>query len=849
MHGDDAAISLQYPFLAGNGEAARLMRATDWAATPIGPPDGWPAALRTLVATLLGARHPMFLWWGPELVQFYNDAYLPSFGAGKHPAAMGQRGRDCWPEIWPLIGPQIEGALQHGRATWHEDQRVPIVRNGRLEDVYWTYGYSPARGEDGRIGGVLVVCTETTGRTVPERQQTALRQVGEALMRLPRRSPDLFAAAMAALHPAAQDAPGASLLHWGDDAGQAPRVLAGVAGAAPADGAAGLALAQRLRGDRASFEALARGETVHLPGALDQATPGPAPAPVDALLLPLRQTGQASAGRLLLAVGLNPRLPLDAGYRGFLQQLADALSNAIGHAESALERDVADEGHESLMRQAPVAMARLMGPAQRFTLVNPLFCQLTGRSEAALLGQDCLVAFPELMDTPLPGILERVYRTGQRYTSAEMRLPLDRGHGGLEERYCEFNLEPMSDVQGRVTGLMMAALDVTPRVQARRNLERDLAERERLLVRVQDAARAKDEFLAMLGHELRNPLAPIVSALHVMRARQDSVTQREQDVIQRQVDHLVRLVDDLLDVSRIARGRVRLEPSLTRAAVLVTRAVEMAQPLMDQRRHHLQVDLPDRPVLWWGDADRLVQVIGNLLTNAARYTPPGGRIQVSAAQRDGALVIEVSDNGDGIAPELLPIVFDVFYQGRQGVDRASGGLGLGLALVKSLVQMHEGQVQAFSDGPGRGSRFVVRLPLREQPVPLAPEAPPGPQAARASRRVLLVDDQRDGVELLAELLAQHGHQVRVAGEPQEALAAAERFAPQVALLDIGLPGMDGHELGRRLRARLGEGCVLIALSGYGQEADRERSRQAGFAHHLVKPVAPARLLALLAALR
>lgn len=631
------AIALKYPFLAGDGEAARLMRATDWAATPIGPIDGWPPALRSLIATLLGARHAMFLWWGPQLVQFYNDAYIPSFGIGRHPVAMGQRGRDCWPEIWPIIGPQIEAVMARGESTWHEDQLVPIFRNGRVEDVYWTYGYSPARCEDGAIGGVLVITTETTARMVAARRQAALQQVAEALTRLPHRSPDLFADALTALQGAAQDAPGTAVLRWGDAGESAPQVLACRIANDPAAAHAGSGarlLAERLGGDRASFESLARGEMVHLPrvldlAVLDLAVPGAAEPVTDAMLLPLRQTGHDAAGLTLLAVGLNPRLPPNTGYRGFLQQLADALANAIGHGEVARERDMVDEEHRNLIRQAPIGIAKLMGPAHTFTAANPLYCQLVGRTEEALLGKDYVVAFPELVGTALPGILDHVYESGERYVSAEMLIPLNLGRGVLEDHHYEFNLEPMFDLQGQVIGLMAAAMNVTARVQARASTERAHAERQQLLERAQQAARAKDEFLAMLGHELRNPLAPIVSALHVMD-RKGVGAERERAVIERQVKHMTRLVDDLLDVSRIARGRIRLEPTLARAAVLLARAAEMTQPLMQQRGHRLELELPPEPVLWWGDSDRLVQIITNLLTNAARYTPPGGQIRLSA---------------------------------------------------------------------------------------------------------------------------------------------------------------------------------------------------------------------------
>ena len=835
MDKHDEAIRLKYPFLAGDGEAARLARATDWAATPVGPIDTWPAGLRALVGTLLGSRQPMFLWWGPELVQFYNDAYIPSFGQGKHPAAMGQRGRDCWPEIWSIIGPQIDDVMAHGTPTWQQNQLVPIFRNGRIEDVYWTYGYSPARLEDGRIGGTLVVCTETTQDMLAQRRQGVLRLLADALAALAPSDSGFVDNALQALPALGADVPCLGLLVW-DEPGQPPRVSGAEASLCGRMGAL-------LASDAAVVDALARGEVAALRGVLawDAGLPEPV---VDVAFAPLPRPG--GAGLMALGVGLNPRVPLDDAYRLFLRQLADQFASWLAGAEGGRVRQQATSERELLMQRAPVAMAMLQGPEHVFTLANPAYCRLVGRREQALLGRSYRQALPELVHTEITAHLRTAYDEDRTYISPETVVRMDvNGDGRLVDRWVKFTLEPMHALAGQVNGLMVVAIDVTDQVLARQTLERSHAERQHLLERTQAAARAKDEFLAMLGHELRNPLAPIVSALHVMEARGVGAA-RERAVIERQVKHMTRLVDDLLDVARIARGRIRLEPTLTRAAVLLQRAAEMAQPLMDQRGHRFEVSLPPAPVLWWGDSDRLVQVISNLLTNAARYTPPGGHVRLSGRRDGQTLVIEVADDGTGIDAELLPGIFDVFYQGhRQGADRSQGGLGLGLALVKNLVALHDGQVQAHSAGPGQGSRFVVRLPLREQPAAMPADWPSGRQAALQSRRVLLVDDNRDAADLLAEALALHGHEVRVAYTPQDALAVAEKFHPQVAVLDVGLPQMDGHALARQLRLRAGEQCALVALSGYGQDSDRDRAQAAGFARYLVKPVTPARLQALI----
>ena len=302
-------------------------------------------------------------------------------------------------------------------------------------------------------------------------------------------------------------------------------------------------------------------------------------------------------------------------------------------------------------------MAIMSGPRHVFTLANPLYCHILGRTEEALLGKTDREAFPELAAAAPQRRLDDAYRTDMRYASPDTLVRLNAGDGDLSERWFQFSIEPMHDLAGRVQGLMSVATDVTAQVLARRALEQSHAENQRLLKRAQDAARAKDEFLAMLGHELRNPLAPIVSALHVMQARQDSTTEREQAVI-----------------SRIARGRVRLQPSLTRAAVILRRAAEMAQPLIAQRRHELIVEPPARPVLWWGDADRLVQVVSNLLTNAARYTPVGGRIHLSGGRVAKQLVIEVTDNGMASRPRrwTASSTCSTRYSGRRPTAQLAG---------------------------------------------------------------------------------------------------------------------------------------------------------------------------------
>ncbi|TWI66384.1 PAS domain S-box-containing protein [Pseudoduganella lurida] len=385
--------------------------------------------------------------------------------------------------------------------------------------------------------------------------------------------------------------------------------------------------------------------------------------------------------------------------------------------------------------------------------------------------------------------------------------------------------------------------------------ERDLAlaqlreahqEREAILRELTEANRNKDQFLAMLGHELRNPLAPVVMALEIMERHGDGATAPQRAVMHRQVGHLVRLVDDLLDIARVTQGKVALQAGHVRLADAVGSAVEIASAEVRRRDHALQVHA-DPALIVRGDAVRLAQVVANLLVNAARYTPRGGAIRLDAVRAgDATARISVADNGRGMAPEELRQAFDLFYQGERGIDRAEGGLGVGLALARRLVELHGGRIEAYSGGPGTGSEFVVHLPLDLDAA--RPPAAEGPHAAgQGTRRsVLLVDDNVDAAATLAMLLTQHGHAVQVRNDPAAALVLLQTLRPDVAVLDIGLPGMSGYELARRMRATPGGAhCRLIALSGYGQPADIARSAAAGFERHFVKPVQPDVLLALI----
>ncbi|HEY2933568.1 MAG TPA: ATP-binding protein [Acidobacteriota bacterium] len=448
--------------------------------------------------------------------------------------------------------------------------------------------------------------------------------------------------------------------------------------------------------------------------------------------------------------------------------------------------------------------------------------RLFGYTAAEAVGQSITLIIPAGRRDEEVMILARL-RRGERIEHFEtVRQSKD---GTLID--ISLTTSPLRDGTGRIIGVSKVARDITLQKKAEAALK--------------DADRRKDEFLAILAHELRNPLAPIRNAVQILRAVGPPVPQLQwaRDVIDRQVRQMTRLVDDLLDVSRISRGKVLLRKERVELTSVVGTAVEACRPLMEKWGHELTVTLPTEPILLEADPARLAQVLLNLLNNAAKYTDQGGQIWLTAEQDGDALQIRVKDSGVGMPREMLPRVFEMFTQMDHTLERSQGGLGIGLTLVKRLVEMHGGTVLARSEGPGKGSEFVVRLPVAGKATDSAPQVAtgevdqPGPQS---KRHILVVDDNRDATEGLAILLRMMGHEVHTAHDGLEAVGAATVLRPDVVLLDIGLPKLNGYEAARRIREQAGGEMMLIALTGWGQEEDRRRSIEAGFDHHLTKPV-------------
>jgi PAS domain S-box-containing protein len=465
---------------------------------------------------------------------------------------------------------------------------------------------------------------------------------------------------------------------------------------------------------------------------------------------------------------------------------------------------------------------------------NPGAERMYGYTADEAIGQCISLLIPPESPNELPAIIERLQRgeTVRTYETVRVRKDGSRFDASI-------SVAPIKDDHGRMAGALAIARDVSDRKRLERELQSRIAE-------LSEIGRRKDEFLAMLAHELRNPLAPLQSALEIlsMGVADSNMIEWAREVMGRQVDQLSGLVDGLLDVSRMMQGRIELHKEPAELATIITRAVEMAQPLIDSRGHKLTVVVPPQPIWIEADVLRLVQVLTNLLNNAAKYTKTPGQISLQARQVHGEAIVRIADTGLGIPADMLDKVFDIFVQVNPTIARSEGGLGIGLTLVRRLVELHGGRVRASSLGPDKGSEFEIRLPTLIRKAPAAP-ASAEPAAAEESRpaqaigrhRVLVVEDNVYAAKSFATLLRLDGHEVQVVHDGSEALEMSVAFRPDVILLDIGLPGIDGYEVARRLRAQPEfNDTQIIAMTGYGQPEDRRRSREAGIDHHLVKPV-------------
>ena len=785
----DLGTSLE--FLAGGGAMGECIRTFPWARTPLGEPQFWPQGLRTAVRVMLATQHPMFIFWGHEHTCLYNDAYCRSLGPEKHPAILGAPGRQSWEEIWPVIGPQIEQVMRGQGATWHENQLVPIIRHGQLQDVYWTYSYSPIDEPvfPHGVGGVLVICNETTEQVLAEQRLAAER---ERFVQLFNQAPTFLAVLRGPDHVFELANPGYLRL-----VGHRAVVGRRVAEALPDAVAQGyVALLDEVYRSGKPFAASGSKYAVQaLPdGPIDERY-------VDFLYQPMIDRGGSVSGILVQGVDVTARAEADR---------ALALNRArLDYATrlSGIGFWYCDLPFDELEWDERVKEHFFYEPTARIT-IEDFYARL--HEEDRTPTRDAIDASIGCR-TPY----DIVYRTVHPTTGTVKWI---RALGGVD--YASDGTPTRFD--GVTVDVSSQKLDE----QRLSTLNQQLREQDR----------RKDEFLATLAHELRNPLAPIRNAAELCSRTLplDSPARPAIGIMKRQITQLSRLVDDLLDVSRISQGRIDLKMEIVELKTLIEMARETVAPLMGEKQHELSIIQAHEPVYVKGDAGRLVQALSNVLANAAKYTQAHGQIRVRAEVRGDMVAIEVTDNGAGISAELLPRVFDLFTQSERTLDRAQGGLGIGLSIVKQLIGMHGGDCIARSAGVGRGSTFEITLP-RSQRIAVAAADPL--ESSRTWRRILIVDDNVDVATSLAEILQLGGHECEAVFSANSALERAGTMRPDFVLLDIGLPGLDGYEVARRLRRIEGlENVVLIALTGYGQAEDLERARSAGFDWHFIKPL-------------
>ncbi|WP_167231807.1 hybrid sensor histidine kinase/response regulator [Massilia rubra] len=826
-------MRLTFDFLSNGGELGALMRAKDWSATPLGPPEQWPTLLKSTIRLILTSSHPMFLWWGRDLVQFYNDAYRQTMGPERHPSALGGCGRECWEEIWPIIGPQIELVMNGGGSTWNEDQLVPVTRHGRREDVWWTYGYSPIEDHDG-VHGVLVVCNDVTAQ---HKAKAALERMNLAL------TEQIAQREHAQRHEAIQTS-------------------------------------QRLRAEQALREQR-EAESMRLRLLFEQAhgficiLRGPEHVFEFVNSAYLRLVGQ----RALIGKSVREALPEMVG-QGFVELLDGVYASGMPYKAGDLRIE---------LRQAPDSAPThayidfVYQPILENGAVSGIFVQgfdVTDRSMArqALqhselrLKEGLTVARMVVWDWDLdsndvvfsdnaPELFGANWTNMRQvwhcFDPADLkRMELARSealqcHGSYGDVVRLRRPDNDQLVWLQVYGTVVA--DEAGNARCIRGVSIDVSARKRAEESLREAGRHKDEFLAMLSHELRNPLAPIRSAAHLLGMAPENISRVKMSsvIIERQVNHMTSLINDLLDVSRVNTGLVVLDKEVIDLHQVVQESVEQTQPLISERGHELRLDVPAEGVVAvMGDRKRLVQVLTNLLHNAAKYTPAGGRIALEASHHGDTVELHVRDNGIGVEALLMPHIFELFTQEKRSSDRSQGGLGLGLALVRSLVLLHGGHVTAASPGPGEGATFSVYL-QKHALAGSAGAASRGPGShAGEGLRLMLVDDNKDAANAMAMVLESAGHVVMVEHDPLRALESVGNFAPDACLLDIGLPGMDGNELARRLRATArARAATLIAVTGYGNKYDKASAVQAGFDHYFVKPANTAELIGVLARIK
>ncbi|HSJ32975.1 MAG TPA: PAS domain-containing protein [Longimicrobiales bacterium] len=674
------------PLFDGPGEMRALCRALDWSATPLGPVGSWPVSLRTIVGSVLGSRNPMFLFWGPDLVQIYNDAYRPSLGTGdgavsRHPRALGMRGREFWTDIWDAIGPQIDQVMTTGVATWHEDQYLPIERDGRLDDVWWTYSYGPVHDDDGRINGVLVVCQETTQRILAEqalrRSEARLRAIFDStyeyigLVTPDGSVLDCNRASLQFVGNRREDVVGRKVWEtpWFTETPGASEAL------------------------RQGVARAAAGEFVRYETTLER--PPRDPITFDFSLHPVRST--EGTVELIVPEGR------DITDRKRDEEERERLLGAL-----ELERSRLAE----VFRQAPSFLAVVRGPDHVFELANDAYYAMVGHRR--IIGLPIAEALPEVREQGFIDLLDQVLATGEPYIGREVPIHLMRRSGSeAEERFVDFAYQPIREEDGTFSGIVAHGHDVTEQVISRRQVERLLAESEMARAEAESANRIKSQFLTTMSHELRTPLNAIGGYTELLQMGIDTALSERQlqflDRIQQSQHHLLGLINEVLNFAKLETGTVRYDIVDVPVHDVLRAAEALVEPQARAKNLDLQIGDCPAALVARADAEKMRQIVINLLSNAVKFTEPGGRIAVSATGDEREIRVAVSDTGIGIDEDQLEAIFGAFVQVRGDLTRPYEGTGLGLAISRDLARGMGGDLTVRST-PGAGSTFTLILP-------------------------------------------------------------------------------------------------------------------------------------------
>lgn len=809
------SITKTVSFLSGGGAMGELTRNYDWQQSPLGSPHTWPSTLKTSLRLLLTSNHPMFIWWGPELIQFYNDAYLQTMDTERHPSALGQPGRECWEDTWAVIGPQIDYVMSGQGATWHDEQLLQITRHGELHDEWWTYGFSPIE-DDAGVHGVLVVCNNVTEQhQTREKLEQLNRQLEEEVEQRKQ-----IEARLALKHQAEltrEQERSYHVLRTLKDGfmlmDQEFRVLQ--------INAAGLLMSATSEAEiigRTHWDIWPGSEQLEVADAYKYVMRERQPVNITQCL-------ERATQKLWFDVYV---YPYESGIAVLFRDITQHIKTERNLAEVSFESEQRKRFYETFLSHTP-DLAYVFDLNHRFIYANAVLLKMWGKTWDEAIGKTCIELGYEPWHAEMHDReIEQVIATKQ---SVRGEVPFD---GTFGRRIYDYIFVPVLGPDGEVEVIAGTTRDVTERKEHEDRLQQ-------LANDLTEADRRKTEFLATLAHELRNPLAPIRTGLELMRIAQHSPASHSKalEMMNRQLSQLVRLIDDLMEIARINSGKIELMNQRIDFNSIATMAVESVLGQIEAAGHKLDINIGDDAI--WLDADpaRLAQVLSNLLTNAIKYTPTGGHIILDARTEGEFALLSVIDNGVGIPQDALNQVFDMFSQVSKTKDHSQGGLGIGLSLVRSLIQMHGGTVTALSDGEGKGSTFTLKLPLAQSGVTIATPAShqsPNESFPHQSLRILLADDNQDAANTLSSLLSLLGHSVELAYDGNTALKTAALHNFDLIILDLGMPGLNGYEVAMEIRKTPGlDKTVLAALTGWGSENHRDKTKEAGFDAHLTKP--------------